>query len=162
MRNRPPALIAVSLIILISAFMAYRAAGCGCAKQGAYLVKQAVDGDTILLATGERVRYIGINTPETKHPHKGIEAYGEEAARFNKKLVEGKWVTLEFDAQKRDRYGRLLAYVYVDGMFVNAKLVEDGYAQVYTFPPNVKHAELFIRLQRGARGAGRGLWAAER
>ncbi len=105
------------------------------------------------------VRYIGIDTPETKHPTKEVEPYGEEASEANRKLVDGKTVRLEFDVQEQDRYGRLLAYVYLEeGTFVNAWLVEHGYAMVMTFPPNVKHQELFLRLQREAREAGRGLW----
>ncbi|NQT07098.1 MAG: thermonuclease family protein [Candidatus Omnitrophica bacterium] len=129
-------------------------------KEELYLVKRVIDGDTILLANGERVRYIGINTPETKHPYKPVERFGEEASQYNKKLVSGKWVKLEFDAQRKDRYGRLLAYVYTDGLFINAKLVEDGYAQVYTVPPNVKYQEEFLRLQLKARKERRGLWGA--
>lgn len=122
-------------------------------------VSRVIDGDTIKLVNGERVRYIGINTPETKHPRKGIEHFGPEAAAFNRKLVEGKEVRLEFDVQLRDRYGRLLAYVYLlDDTFVNLELVSQGYAQVATYPPNVKHQDLFLKAQREAREKGRGLW----
>lgn len=122
-------------------------------------VSRVIDGDTIKLVNGERVRYIGINTPETKHPRKGIEHFGPEAAAFNRKLVEGKEVHLEFDVQLRDRYGRLLAYVYLlDDTFVNLELVSQGYAQVATYPPNVKHQDLFLKAQREAREKGRGLW----
>ena len=123
-------------------------------------VKRVLDGDTIELENGERVRYIGINTPEIAHPPRGAEFFGPKAAEANRELVEGKRVRLEFDVQKRDRYGRLLAYVYVDSLFVNAELVKRGYAYAYTYPPNVKYAELFVRLQREAREAGRGLWGA--
>ncbi|MFH1753349.1 MAG: thermonuclease family protein [Candidatus Omnitrophota bacterium] len=130
----------------------------GTETEGRYFVKKAVDGDTILLANGERVRYIGIDTPETKHPRKPVERFGKEAYEYNKRLVEGKWVRLEFDIEKRDRYGRLLAYVYQDDTFVNAQLVKEGYARVYTFPPNIKHQELFIGLQREAREDNLGLW----
>ena len=101
-----------------------------------YLVTRVVDGDTIVLSNGERLRYIGVDTPETKHPKKGLQCYGKEASAFNKKLVEGKKVKLEFDVQQKDRYGRLLAYVYLeDGTFVNAELLRKGYAQVMTIPP---------------------------
>ncbi len=106
-----------------------------------------------------KVRYIGVDTPETHHPMRGVEPYGMEAAEANRKLVDGKTVRLEFDVEQRDRYGRLLAYVYLeDGTFVNAWLVENGYAMVMTIPPNVKHQALFLKLQREAREAGRGLW----
>jgi len=122
-----------------------------------------IDGDTIRVwdVFGDRVtvRYIGINTPETKHPTKGVEHFGKEASEANRKLVEDKTVVLEFDVERRDRYGRLLAYVFLkDGTFVNAWLVEHGFAQVMTVPPNVKHQELFLKLQREARDNGRGLW----
>lgn len=129
-------------------------------NQGTYYVKRVIDGDTILLADGRRVRYIGIDTPETKHPYRSEEYYGKEAYLYNKRLVEGKRVRLEFDVEKRDTYDRLLAYVYVDDIFVNARLVEDGYARSYAYPPNVKYADLFLRLEREARKNHRGLWAS--
>jgi len=105
------------------------------------------------------VRYIGIDTPETKHPTKEVEHYGTEASEANRKLVDGKTVRLEFDVQQFDKYGRILAYIYLeDGTFVNAWLVENGYAMVMTVPPNVKHQEMFLKLQREAREDRRGLW----
>ncbi len=126
-------------------------------------VVRVVDGDTIQVCCvfGDRVkvRYIGVDTPETHHPMKGIEPYGMEASEANRKLVDGKTVRLEFDVQEQDRYGRLLAYVYMEeGTFVNAWLVQHGYAVVMTIPPNVKHQGLFLKLQREAREARRGLW----
>jgi micrococcal nuclease len=123
-----------------------------------YQVTQVVDGDTIKVETLGKVRYIGMNTPETHHPTKGVEPYGPEACLANRKLVEGKRVRLQMDMQQRDKYGRLLAYVYVGSIFVNAYLVEIGYAQVMTIPPNVKYQELFVKLQREARESNRGLW----
>lgn len=116
-------------------------------------------GDTIELEDGERVRYIGIDTPETKHPYKPVEPFGKEAAAFNDSLVNGKTVRLETDIQVRDKYRRILAYVWVDTIFVNAELVRQGYAQVATYPPNVKYQDLFLELQAEAREAGRGLWS---
>ena len=126
-------------------------------------VEQVVDGDTIHVRLGarvEKVRYIGINTPEVHHPTKGEEPGGREATQVNRRLVEGKRVRLELDVRERDRYGRLLAYVWVGDVMVNAELVRLGYAQVMTIPPNVRHQELLLKLQREAREAGRGLWAA--
>ena len=126
-------------------------------------VEQVVDGDTIHVRLGarvEKVRYVGINTPEVHHPTKGEEPGGREAAQVNRRLVEGKRVRLELDVRERDRYGRLLAYVWVGDVMVNAELVRLGYAQVMTIPPNVRHQELLLKLQREAREAGRGLWAA--
>ncbi len=135
-------------------------------QDGSFLavkVVRVVDGDTIQVCCigwkREKVRYIGVNTPETKHPTRGVEYFGKEASEANRKLVEGKTVRLEFDVQQLDKYGRTLAYVYLeDGTFLNAWLVENGYAMVMTVPPNVKHQELFLKLQREAREAGRGLW----
>ncbi len=126
-------------------------------------VVRVIDGDTIQVCCvfGDRVtvRYVGVDTPQIHHPMKGVERYGKEASEANRKLVDGKKVTLEFDVQQFDKYGRTLAYVYLeDGTFVNAWLVENGYAMVMTIPPNVKHQELFLRLQREAREAKRGLW----
>lgn len=136
-------------------------AGCEPASQKGYYaaVARVIDGDTIKLINGERVRYIGIDTPELHHPKKPVEYLAKEAKDFNEKLVGGKVVRLEFDVEKRDNYGRLLAYVYVDDTFVNAELIEEGYAQLLTIPPNVKYADEFLRLQRKAREGNRGLWA---
>ena len=128
-------------------------------------VVSVVDGDTIwveLNGQREKIRYIGIDAPETNHPIKGVQEYGSDAKASNRRLVEGRTVQLEFDVAQRDRYGRLLAYVYLeDGTFVNAWLVEHGFAQVMTVPPNVKYQNLFLRLQREARESKRGLWGRD-
>ena len=124
------------------------------------LVKRVVDGDTIELETGEKVRYIGIDTPETKHPKKSVQCFGKEASAFNKQLVASQKVHLEKDVSNTDRYGRLLRYVYLlDGTFVNLVLVQDGYANVDTFPPDVKYSKVFVEAAREAREEGKGLWA---
>ncbi len=125
-------------------------------------VTRVVDGDTIYVAIGSRieaVRYIGINTPQTHHLTDGREPFGEEAYRINHQLVDGKWVTLVLDVQHRDRHGRLLAYVWVDGRFVNGELVHRGYAEAATYPPNVQYVEYFDSLEQDARAGRRGLWA---
>jgi micrococcal nuclease len=109
------------------------------------------------------VRLIGVDTPETRHPTKPVQCYGEEASRHTAGLLPpGTRVRLVGDVEPRDRYGRTLAYVYRarDGLFVNAELVRDGYAQPLTIPPNVAHAEEFVSLAQQAREAGRGLWGA--
>jgi micrococcal nuclease len=126
-------------------------------------VLQVVDGDTIHVRCGvrvEKVRYIGIDAPEIHHPIWGAEPGGREAAALNRRLVGGRHVRLELDVRARDQYGRLLAYVWAADMMVNAELVRLGYAQVMTIPPNVRYQALFLKLQREARAAGRGLWAA--
>jgi micrococcal nuclease len=120
-----------------------------------------VDGDTIHVKIGariEKVRYIGVNTPELHHPTRGEEPGGRAALELNRQLTAGKRARLELDVQQRDRYGRLLAYIWVGDVMVNAELVRRGYAQVMTVPPNVRYQELFLKLQRDARQAGRGLW----
>lgn len=121
-------------------------------------VPRVIDGDTIEIEGGQDVRYIGIDTPETVHPSKPIECYGQEASARNKELVEGKVVKLEKDVSEADRGGRLLRYVYVDGQMVNELLVREGYAQVSTYPPDVKYADLLLAAQQEARDANRGLW----
>src|SRR5205085_10919700 len=106
----------------------------------------------------EKDRYIGVNAPEVHHPPRGEEPGGREASEANRHLVAGRHVRLELDVQSRDRYGRLLAYVWIGESMVNAELVRQGYAQVMTVPPNVRYQRLFLDLQRAARQAGRGLW----
>lgn len=127
-------------------------------KPQEYQVIRVIDGDTIVVESIGKVRYIGVNTPEIHHPTKGVEYYGKEAFLANRKLVEGKKVRLEYDVQQKDKYGRTLAYVYVRDLFINAKLLADGFAQVMTIPPNVKYTDSFLKLQREAQSAGKGLW----
>ena len=137
------------------------AAGAASAATIQGTVVRVVDGDTIYVQLADRVekiRYIGVNAPEIHHPLKGQEPGGREAAAVNRRLVGGRHVRLELDVRTRDRYGRLLAYVWVGDTMINAELVREGYAQVMTVPPNVKYQELFVMLQREARHAGRGLW----
>lgn len=136
------------------------------------LVARAVDGDTLVLENNERVRLIGIDTPEMHESNKlnrdaqrsgqdvtAIKNLGRQAYEFTKNLVEGKRVRLEFDVERYDKYKRILAYVYLDdGTFVNAKIIEAGYASVMTYPPNVRYADIFLKLYRQARENQRGLW----
>ena len=126
--------------------------------RGLAKVVAVLDGDTIIIDGGEKVRYAGLNTPETHHPDKLPEYCGQEAFEANRRLVAGKTVRLEFDERRRDKYGRLLAYVYVDGLFVNAELIRQGYAQVSTYKDNQRHHDDFARLQQDAIAARRGMW----
>jgi micrococcal nuclease len=122
-----------------------------------------VDGDTIDVSLDgevERVRYIGVDTPESVAPGQPVECYGRRASSFNARLVEGERVELAFDRELRDDYGRLLAYVYVEGVLVNAELVERGFARTLEIPPNTSKADLLGRLEVKAGSAGRGLWEA--
>jgi len=122
------------------------------------LVTRVIDGDTIVLENGTHIRYIGINTPETKDPRKPVEYFGKEASAENTKLVLNKKVRLEYGVQN-DPFKRTLAYVYLeDGTFVNAYLVENGYAYASTYPPNVKYQDKFRELERKARENKKGLW----
>jgi micrococcal nuclease len=128
-------------------------------------VLRVVDGDTIQVSLDgakERVRYIGVDTPETVKPRTPVQCFGRKASAANHRLVDGERVRLVADAEPRDRYGRMLAYVYraSDGLFINAELVRGGYATPLTIAPNVRHAEQFVALAGKARRAGRGLWSA--
>jgi endonuclease YncB( thermonuclease family) len=129
---------------------------------GPYTVSRVVDGDTIILdidGTSERLRLIGIDTPESVHPdgERNVE-YGKIASAYTTSMLEEQNVFIELDVQERDRYGRLLAYVYIDGIMLNKLLLQEGHAMVSTYPPNVKYIEDFTALQEKARENGYGLW----
>ena len=165
---RRPALLLAALLLV---------AGCGAGvggdggtagdeAPGTARVERVVDGDTIVvdLASGrETVRLIGIDTPESVDPRQPVECFGKEAsARTSTLLPAGTRVRLVRDVEPRDRYDRLLAYVYrlPDELFVNLVLVDDGYAVPLTYPPNVAHTDEFVEAAAEAREAGRGLWSA--
>jgi micrococcal nuclease len=136
----------------------------GAKRSDAARVVRVVDGDTVVVRTGgheQRVRYIGVDTPESVKPGTPVQCFAKAASAANKRLVEGQEVRLVGDAEARDRYGRTLAYVYrtSDGLFVNAELVRRGYAKPLTIPPNVAHALELRRLAAAARRDGRGLWS---
>lgn len=117
------------------------------------LVTKVIDGDTVELADGRRVRYLGIDTPESG------EYYAEEATARNKELVEGKTVELQRGDRDQDEYGRLLRYVYVDGVFVNAELIAQGYAKAYIFDPDDRYSQILVQLEQYAKMKNRGLWS---
>jgi micrococcal nuclease len=127
-------------------------------------VTRVVDGDTIevdIAGETHKVRYIGVDTPETVDPNRPVGCYGHEASDRNKELVLGKIVGLEKDVSNTDDFGRLLRYVWVDGQMVNALLVRDGYAEAETGFAEVKHQDVFLELQAEAQAAGRGIWGPE-
>lgn len=127
-----------------------------------YTITKVIDGDTYIINNGEKIRLIGVNTPEIHHPIKGVEYFGKESAEYAKRILINQKVTLKYDVGERDKYGRLLSYVYLaDGTFVNALLVKEGYARIMTVPPNVKYADLFLKLEREARKNKRGLWSGQ-
>ncbi len=117
---------------------------------------EVIDGDTITIEGGYRVRYIGIDTPET---YPDLEAFGIEAWQANRKLVEGKEVRLEKDVSETDKYGRLLRYVWVNDILVEAELVRQGLARAKAYPPDTKYQDYLEQLEAEAREAGRGMWA---
>ena len=158
---RAPLRVGLSLVAAVLAFAISR---CEAGLPQEAVVRRVVDGDTVELTDGRLVRYIGIDTPEVRRreDHRWVvhpEPFGVEAMDANKRLVQGKRVRFEYDIETHDRYGRILAYVYVDGRMVNAQLVEDGDARVLTIPPDVKYADRFRRLADDARRAHRGVWA---
>lgn len=122
-------------------------------------VVRVIDGDTIEIEGKIKVRYIGVNTPELHDPKKPIECFGQAATDENKKLVEGKEVYIQKDISETDKFKRLLRYVWVEDIFVNDYLVRQGFAQVSTFPPDVKFQQQFIEAQTEARENKRGLWS---
>ncbi len=125
-------------------------------------VARVIDGDTIELESGEKVRYIGINTPESVDPRRKVECFGKEATAFNKHLVEGRTVRLEKDVTDRDKYGRLLRFVFLeDKTFVNEVLVREGYAYVSPYPPDISKKDSFHEAETDARTNERGLWRSD-
>jgi micrococcal nuclease len=167
--------VVVALLLVLAAAAGARSSGrfggggdsdsgsTGAAGEGR--VVRVVDGDTIHVLVGgrrEKVRYIGVDTPETHHPAKPVQCFGREASAFNARLVARERVRLVRDVEPRDRFGRLLAYVYRarDGLFVNAELARAGYARPLAITPDVRHAARLRALARAARQAGRGLWSA--
>ena len=126
-------------------------------------VDRVVDGDTLIVAGGHRIRLIGVDTPETKDPRRPVQCFGQEASSFLTDLLPpGTGIRLVGDVEAQDVYDRTLAYAYrlPDGLFVNADLVRQGFARVLTIPPNVAHTDELVVLAREAREAGRGLWSA--
>jgi micrococcal nuclease len=125
-------------------------------------VSRVIDGDTLEISPAidgvEEVRLIGVDTPETVDPTEGIEPYGPEASAFAKRELTGRRVGLEFDRERVDQYGRLLAYVHAGGSMFNEELLKKGYAQAYPYPPNTTHAQQFAAAQRKAKAAGIGIW----
>lgn len=127
------------------------------------LVLEVIDGDTIEIENGSKVRLIGIDTPETKDPRRPVGCFGKEASKEAKKLLEGKIVILQKDVSETDKYGRLLRYVFLplesdQALFVNDYLVREGFAKVLTYPPDVKYNEQLRQAEKEAREAKLGLW----
>lgn len=140
--------------------------GCASALPDQARVARAIDGDTVELADGRLVRYLGIDAPEVRRREGGRwiedpEPFGREAAQANRDLVEGRRVRLEYDMATRDRFGRVLAYVYVGPLMVNEALLREGLARPLAIPPNLRYAVRFAALAEGARRKQLGLWSGE-
>ena len=159
-------LLPVLLALLVGAGLVLRAGEDRALPASEATVVRVVDGDTIVVRLGtgaeERVRYIGIDTPESVKPNTPVQCFAKAASDANAALVDGRRVRLVRDVSERDRYGRLLAYVYraEDDLFVNEELVRRGFAHAATYPPDVRHAARFRAVEQQAREAGRGLWKA--
>lgn len=140
--------------------------GTGPAQEQAARVAEVIDGDTVALATGRLVRYIGMDAPEVRHREHGRwvydpEPFGVAALEENRRLVEGRPVRLRFDVERTDRFGRLLAYVFVDDLMVNEQLVREGLARAHRYGRNAAMAARLEAAERDARAARRGMWADE-
>jgi micrococcal nuclease len=130
----------------------------GAEKRGQ--VRWVVDGDTVVLMGGERLRYAGIDAPEVAHDGEPGELYGDEARTFNRKLVMGHWLNLELAEESRDHYGRLLVYVFLeDGTFVNGELVQQGYAHLMRGQSRIRYWQRMLNLQRRALKEKKGIWS---
>lgn len=123
-----------------------------------YVVRKVIDGNTIQLDTGEIVKYIGIETPELNLKEGGSEFFAKQASRYNQKLVFMKKVRLEFDKEREDSDGRMLAYIFVKKLFVNAELIKLGYARTHIIPPNDKYKDIFLDYEKKAKQSEKGLW----
>lgn len=119
---------------------------------------RVIDGDTIEVENGLKIRYIGIDTPELQSRGRQEQCFAKEAKNKNRELVEGKIIRLEKDVSETDRFGRLLRYVYLDNVLINEYLVKEGFAFAATFPPDVKYADLFLKSQQEAREQNKGMW----
>ena len=125
-----------------------------------YEVIRVIDGDTVELKNGERLRYNDIDTPETVHPSKPVECYGPQASAKNKELVEGEIILVELGNPAKDRYGRLIGYVYIDNLFVNAELVRGGYAEVNSYGNPGSRLSKLLEIEKNAKKSMQGLWGA--
>jgi micrococcal nuclease len=165
MRSRSGIRIGVAVAALAAAGVVW-VHGAGHVPFAGGTVVRVVDGDTIIVrgpgGRTEDVRLIGIDTPETVDPRRPVGCFGPQASAYAKHLLTGRRVVLRYDRETNDRYGRFLAYVWLErpAEFVNARLVELGYARAYPFPPNTAHEALFSALERRAALRARGLWGA--
>jgi micrococcal nuclease len=140
------------VLIIISLFIS----NIVCGKE--YVVNKVINGHTVQLDNGETVKYIGIETPELNVKEGGSEFFARQASKYNQKLVFMKKVRLEFDTEKKDKEGRVLAYVFVKNVFINAELIKLGYARTNIVPPNDKYKNMFLDYEKKAQQSEKGLW----
>ncbi|WP_405054376.1 thermonuclease family protein [Tepidibacillus marianensis] len=156
----------MKLSVIIVIVILFTMVGCQVATQAPQLIEvkviRVVDGDTFVAKVDgkeEKIRLLLVDTPETVHPTKPVQPFGPEASKFTKEMLASQTVGLEFDVQERDKYGRLLAYVYLsDGTMLNELLLEKGLAQVVVFQPNVKYVDRFREIQKQAKEKKLGIW----
>ena len=166
-RRRPtPPLLALAIVLLLVAgrwlTRPQEAPPPLPAGSSEFVVKRVVDGDTLLLTNGNRVRLIGVDTPETKHPDLPVQPFGPEASEYTRNRVEGKRVRLEFDKEREDRHGRILAYVYIDDALLNEELILGGFGRAIThFPFSPAKKRLFRQAEQDAKREQRGIWSVE-
>jgi micrococcal nuclease len=154
------AVLVAALILLRLFTRSYDSAPFSFDAEESYRVQRVVDGDTLVLADGTRVRLLGVDTPETKHPDIPPEPLGAEASEFTRRHIEGRTVTLQFDRERRDRYHRVLAYVYLDDWMLNEELIRAGFSRAETrFPYSTAMKRRFRTAEKEARENNRGLWA---
>jgi micrococcal nuclease len=158
------AAIIPAAILLLTSYRIYEAASRPAPfdfnADRAYRVERVVDGDTLIVEGGHRIRLLGVNTPETKHPTKPVEVLGAEASEFTRNFVRGGQVRLQFDRERRDAVHRVLAFVLVDGRSLNEELIRAGYSRAETrFPYSESMKRRLQKIEEEARSAHRGIWA---
>ena len=161
-RQGRPSVWAGLLLLLLVAYRVWvsQSAPVPVTEEGFYRVQRVVDGDTLILDGGSRVRLLGVDTPETKDPHRPVQLLGPEAAEFTRKHVEGRRVKLQFDRERKDRYDRLLAYLFIDDWFLNEELIRHGFSRAQLqYPYSAAMKRRFRAAEEQARRARAGLWA---
>lgn len=154
---------AIISILLIFALLISYSLGKSSARKTQAKVIEVIDGDTIVVQSGEEkvtVRILGVDTPEVHHPTKPVECFGEEASNFSKNLLQGAEVQLEYDVERYDKYARTLAYVYLDGKRFNDLLIEKGFAKLLVIKPNTKYAHTLLVKEVDAKNSKKGLWGS--
>jgi micrococcal nuclease len=161
-KSIPKPVLAIIIIIIAYNFFSTESTPENFENMERAVVQRVVDGDTIVISGGERVRMIGINTPESVEEAGEVEYFGKEASKYTEEKLEGKTIYMEKDVSDRDDYGRLLRYIYLeDGTLYNEKIVKEGYAYAGTYPPDVKYNEILQAAEKYARNNNLGLWYSE-